>query len=443
MRFDAITFAFAVAVGVVTIVLFGLGPAVHVMATPPAALLGGRNEVSSRRTRWSRSGLLVAEVALSLMLLLGAGILVRSLMRLQAVDTGFNADDLTLFTLALPPARYPQPGDVVRAYDAIEDRLRAIPGARSVTAISGLPLGPSENVFNFVRTDRPAPEPGTAPYALYRVVDPPYFGTLGIPIVAGRAFTAADREGARPVIVISRLMAERFWQGENPVGRMVQLSNATAPTEIVGVAGDVRSTSLAEPPQPEMYVPQAQTGTRALTLVIRSRQPAGQVLAAARESIRQFDAKLPLIRPGTERALVDQQPARPRFYLLLLGLFAGAAVALAAVGIYGVVAYAVAQRRREIGVRMALGAGAGQVVRLVVRDGLGPVLLGVGVGLAGAIGAGRLLSSFLYEVRPTDPATIIVALCGLLAVAVAACIIPARRATRIAPADALRGEQGW
>jgi putative ABC transport system permease protein len=440
VRFDALTFVFALAVGATTVVLFALGPALHAMATPPTSLIGGRGEASSGRARWSRSGLLVAEVALSLMLLLGAGVLVRSLVRLQAIEPGFDPDGLTIFTVALLPAGYPQPADVVRGFDRITDRLRATPGVQSVAAVNGLPLGPSENVFNFARTDRPAPEPGTAPIALYRVVDPPYFATMGIPIVAGRAFTAADRDGAQPAVIINRRMADRFWPGEDPIGQLIRVSNSEQPRQIVGVAADVRSQSLTELPNPEMYVPEAQAANRALTLVVRSGLPAGQILTAAREAVRQIDPKLPLIRPGTERALVDAELARPRFNLLLLGLFAGVAIALAAVGIYGVVAYAVAQRRREIGVRIALGASGSEVVRMVLRDGMKPVAAGLVLGTAGALAIGRVMAGLLYQVEPNDPATLAAAAVVLLAVSVFACFVPARRAARIAPADALRGD---
>jgi putative ABC transport system permease protein len=422
--------------------LFGLGPAVQVMGAPLASLLGARGATAGRHTRWSRTALLVAEVALSFMLLAGAGLLVRSMVRLQRIDLGFKADDVTLFTLALPVARYPQNADVVRGYDAIADQLRAEAGVQSVARISGLPLGPSENVQTFSRPDRPALAAGAAPIALYRVVDATYFQTMGIPIVSGRAFEAGDRDGAPPVVIISRLLADRFWPGENPVGRRVSVTNSRVALEktIVGVAADVRSQRLAESPQPEMYVPHAQTGTRAMTLVLRSALPAGQVLSASRDVIRRFDAKLPLIRPGSESALVAREMARPEFYLVLLGLFAGVAIALAAVGIYGVVAYTVAQRTREIGVRLALGADPSEVVRLIMWDGLRPAAAGLVIGAMGALAAGRAIASFLYQIQPRDPWTLASVVTAVIGVVLVACFIPSRRAARIPPAIALRME---
>ena len=441
VRFDALTFLFAMGTATITALLFGLGPAVQVIGAPLGSLLGARGETAGRHTRWSRTGLLVAEVALSFMLLVGAGLLVRSMMRLQQIDPGFKADGVTIFTVALPAARYPKPADVVRGFDQIAERLAVAPGVQRVARISGLPLGPSENVQNFTRVDRPAPSPGTTPSALYRIVDPPYFETMGIPIVSGRPFSPNDREGNPPVLIISRLMADRFWAGENPIGRRVLLSNGTtAPWTIVGVAADVRSSSLSEPPQPEMYAAHAQTGARAMTFVLRSALPAAEVLSASREAVRGFDPKLPLIRPGSESALVARETARPQFYLVLLALFAGVAVALAAVGIYGVVAYTVAQRTREIGVRLALGADPSEVVRLIMWDGLRPAALGLVIGAAGAVAGGRVIARFLYQVQPRDPVTMAFVVATVIGVVLVACFIPSRRAARIPPAVALRME---
>jgi putative ABC transport system permease protein len=440
VSFNVLTLVFALAIAAVTALLFGLGPAVQLLRTPLVSLLAGRGQVSGRRTRWSRSALLVAEVALSLMLLVGAGLLIRSMVRLQAIDPGFKADRLTIFTIALPASRYAQPADVVRTYDQLSERLSVIPGVQSVARISGLPLSYSEDVQTFARTDQPPPAPGLMPNALYRVVDSAYFRTLAIPILAGRPLEPADRETSQPVIVISRAMADQFWRGEDALGKQIRLGGSPLPKLIVGIAADVHSTTLAAPPQPEMYVPHSQTAKRAMTFVLRSTQPAGQILAAAREAIRGVDAKLPLIRSGTHAALVARELARPHFYLLLLGLFAGLAVALTAVGIYGVAAYAVAQRTREIGVRMALGADTLTVLRLVIWEGLRPAIIGVAVGSAGAIAGGRIMSRLLFEVQPRDPVTMAAVVGAILLVVTLACVIPARRATRIPPAAALRFE---
>ena len=437
--FSATTFFFALATASVTTLLFGLGPALQILRTPLVSLLNVRSETGSRRTRWSRSALLVAEVGLSLMLLVGAGLLLRSMYRLQAIDPGFNADNVTIFTIGLPGARYSKPPDVARAFNELDERLTALPGVEIVGRINGIPLGPGENVLSFTRTDRPDPGPGQVPSALYRTVDGDYFRAAGIPLVAGRFFDSRDSAGGQPTVIISREMADEFWRGEDPVGKTLSLERGTVRT-IVGIVAGVRSSNIQQPPQPEMYVPHTQTPSRTATYLVRSPQPEGQVLGGAREIVRAMDPRLPLIQPGTFKALEDAALARPRFYLLLLTLFAVLAVALAAIGIYGVVAYVVTQRTREIGVRMALGARTGSVIGLVVWQGLRPALLGVILGIIGAIQFRQLISGLLYEIEPLDPPTIALVVVLLSAIVLLACLVPARRAARIPPASALRAE---
>jgi putative ABC transport system permease protein len=285
---DVPTFLFALGVAAFSAVLFGAGPALQFSRAPLASALASRADSSRPRARWTRSALLVAEVSLSVVLLLGAGLLLRSLARLQSVDPGFRSEGVTTFLIALPAARYPN-DRVVVAHDDIAARLAAIPGVDSVGRISGLPLGPSENVLNVTRTDKPAPPPGQAPVALYRVVDSDYFRTLGIPFVAGRAFTPADRIGSQPVVIISRRMAQHFWPGEDALGKAIRITGPD-PVTIVGVVADVRSQTLTADAQPEMYVPLAQTGTRAVTYVIRSRE-ASDAADAARTVVRQVDSR--------------------------------------------------------------------------------------------------------------------------------------------------------
>jgi predicted permease len=438
VRFDATTFGFAVAAAAGTTILFGLGPAISLVRAPVASLLGGRGSAGPRASHRGRAALLVVEVALAFILLAGAGLLVRSMVRLQAIDPGWRSEGVTIFTIGLPAARYPDPSEVVRAFEQIDERLGALPGIAGVARINGLPLGPSENVFSFRRTDRPAPAPGQEPTALFRIVDPEYLPAAGIPFLAGRNFDIRDRQGAPPVAIVSRELADWIWGGEDPVGRTVQLSGAIR--TIVGVVGGVRSSNIQAPPQPEMYVPHAQVPARSVTFFVRSGLPAAQVLAAGREVVRGFDSRLPLVRPGSLAELERHALAVPRFNLVLLSLFAVLAVALAAVGVYGVAAYAVTQRTKEIGVRMALGAEAAEVRRLVIAQGLRPSAIGILLGAAGAFAAGRILSRLLYETPPSDPITLGSAGILLSAVVIAASGIPARRATRIPPAAALRTE---
>jgi putative ABC transport system permease protein len=394
--------------------------------------------MGSVETRWTRSALLVAEVALSLVLLLGAGLLLRSLQSMQHTELGFDARNLTIFTLSLPPARYPA-DRVADTHERLDAELRALPGVTSVARISGLPLGPSENVASFTRPDQPPPPPGQGPGALYRIVDPEYFDTMGIPMLAGRAFLPSDRAGAPLVVIVSRLMADTFWPGEDPIGRPIEIRGGDAAI-IVGVVANVRSQTLTTVAQPEMYVPHAQTGARSLMYVVQSPLSSAQMLGAARDVVGRIDTRLPLIGPGSMADIVDEQMARPRFYLILVGLFAGLAVVLAGVGLYGVVAYVVSQRTREIGVRMALGARRGAVVRLMLWQGLRPAALGMAVGIAAALALSRAIQGLLYQVRPHDPLTFAGVSLGLIAVVLIACAIPARRASSVAPAEALRGE---
>lgn len=436
--FDGPTFAFALGVIALTTLLFGLGPAVQLSRVPLAPALGSRGEVTPGRRRWGRAGLLAAEVGLSLVLLLGAGLLLRSVAALHAIDPGWRADGVSTFMVFLPPARYQDDAAAVRTHDEIAQRLAARAGTESVGRISGLPLGRSEDVQTFVRRDRPAPPQGQVPVALYRVVDPGYFRTLGIPLVSGRTFTSADRAGGPRAVIISRRMTDRVFPGEDPIGRPVSVAGADA--EVVGVVADVRSSSLEGQPQPEMYVAHAQAATRAMTYLVKSSQPVARVLSDARAVVQSVDSQLPLIFPETMQQVLDRATSRPRFYVVLLGLFAVLAVALAAVGVYGVVAYAVCERTREIGVRMALGAGRGQVVRLMLWQGLGPAVVGLAAGLAVALASGRVISGELYGVRAQDPATFAGVTLLLLAIVLLACLVPAWRATRVPPAAALRGE---
>ena len=438
VRFDGPTFLFAFAVVLATTVLFGLGPSWQLSRVPLAQAMGQRGAIGAGRRTWARSALLVAEVALSLVLLLGAGLLLRTLTALQHTNLGFSSEGLTVFTLSLPPARYPQ-AQVVPTFERLDEQLGAVPGVTRVARISGLPMGPSENVQSFTRPDQPPPPPGQLPGALFRVVDVDYFSTLRIPILAGRGFLPSDREGTPTAVVISKRLADVFWPGENPVGRPIQLSRLPAGL-VVGVVANVRSQVVASDAQPEMYVPHAQSGNRTVTYAIASALGSAQIIPAARRVVSQLDSRLPLISPGSMAELVDAQLARPRFYLVLIGLFAVLALVLAAVGVYGVVAHVVSQRTREIGVRMALGARRGEVVRLMLWQGLRPATAGVAIGLAVALGAGRVMEGLLYEVRPHDPITLVGVTGVLLAIVVLACAIPAGRASRVPPAEALRGE---
>ena len=437
IAFDAPTFAFALGLIILTTLLFGVGPAMQSSRAPLSSSLVSRGEVSAPRRRWGRAALLAAEVGLSLVLLVGAGLLLRSVAAIGAVDPGWSAEKVSTFTVFFPPARYSDEA-AIRLHDEVTARLASMPGTIAVGRISGLPLGRSENVMDVYRTDRPAPAPGRVPVELYRVADPGYFRAMGIPLVAGRNFTAADRAGGTGAVIVSRRFADRYFPGEDPLDHPLNIAGRDV--RIVGVAADVRSQGITTPPEPEMYVPHAQARVRAITYVVKSEQPAGRVLSDARGIVQSVDAQAPLIFPETMAQVLDRATARPRFYTLLLGLFALLAVALAAVGVYGVVAYAVSQRTREIGVRMALGAEGLQVVWLMLWQGLRPALAGVVAGLAVALASGRIIRGELYGVGPHDPVTFAAVTVLLLGIVVVASLVPAARATRVPPASALRGD---
>lgn len=420
--------------------VFGLAPALHVVRGP----LSGRMLEVARGTAgpgrgWGRFAILTAEVALSAMLLLGAGLLLRSLQHMNDVDPGYETAGIAHFSIGLP-SRYETPERAVQFFTELQERLGAVAGVEATGLVMPLPLGPSVYATSVQRTDRPV-EPGQTPSMLLRTLDEGGLRVLRIALLRGRLFDAGDRHGAQPVALINRSAAEQYWPGEDPVGRQVDvgvgLGFAEEPRTIIGVVEDIRALSLTEVPQPEVIVPYAQAGSGFATVVMSARDlPAA--LAAARREVRALDPNLPLIRPGTLAGNIGEQTASTRFYMMLLGLFAVLALVLAAVGIYGVVAFQVAGRSREIGVRMALGARVQEVVRLVVWQGLRPALAGLALGLAVAAAAGRVIAGLLYDVRTHDLLTYAGVTVLLVAIVIAACLVPAGRASRIPPASALR-----
>ncbi len=442
---DPMTLGFAGLLVVITTVLFGATPGLMVPRVELAQVLrgGGRGDVTGGDTGRARATILTIEVALSVLLLMGTGLMVRSLIRTTEVEPGYDVRDIAAFRLSLPRARY-SPDQRVQFMDRLRERLVAAPEIESAAVFVAPPLS-SVSVFGgFTRTDRPPPEPGEGQMANYRAVGPGAVEMLGIPIVSGRAFRDSDRRESEPVVIITQQTADRYFVGKDPVGRLIQLQvstgfDETGPRRIVGVAGDFRGARLTQAPGPETLVPYAQAGAGFPHVLLRGPDPAA-LLDAARRELRALDPELPLIQPGTLAELVDEQLAQPRFYLFLLGLLASLAVVLAAVGMYGVVAYVVSQRTKEIGVRMALGAQTPQVVNLVLWQGVRPAIWGIVLGVLGALWTGNLMRGLLYKVAPQDPLTLVAVPVLLLGIVVAACVIPARRATRVAPATALRSE---
>jgi predicted permease len=435
--------AFASAAGLMTSLLFGAAPALHARRFELAdTLRSGRAVAGTGAAARLRSVLAAGEVALSFVLLVGAALLVESLVRLEAVDLGFRPGGLTTMQLSLNSSRYTTSESTAAFERQVIERLEAIPGVASAAAVPGMPLERGLNNFA-TAPDRPEFR-GLSVES--RAISSRYFETLGVPLVRGRALTDADGGSSARTVVVNETFARRFWPDADPVGRTVKIDGAVR--DVVGVAGDVREGSLDTPALPTIYMPAAQVsdGMTAATnewfmttFMVRTSggPPPTQALRAA---VRDVDASLPVASVRRMSEVVRGSVAANRFVTALLAAFAATAILLTAVGLYGLVSYKVAMRTREIGVRVALGAEPRSLVALVVRDGLGFTLAGLAAGLVAALALGRLVSGFLFGVTATDPRTYAIVAGGLLAVAVAACVVPALRATRVSPLTALRSE---
>jgi putative ABC transport system permease protein len=385
----------------------------------------------------------VAQVALALVLLVGAGLLIRSFARLQSVDPGFDPENLLTMRVDLPATKYKEDAQIVSFYRQATERLAALPGVRSATAINYLPFYSGLGArTGFAIEGRPAPRPGEEPSTDVRVTDENYFRTLNIPVIRGRTFTPQEAAEKRPVVVISETLARRHFPGEDPVGKRIAVEMEPNPPmcEIIGVVGDVRYDKLDGELYPMVYETPAQLTYPAMTFVVRTQGDPLALAAAARREVQAIDSDLPLADVRTLRSWMGESVARTRFGTLLLTVFAAVALLLAAVGIYGVMSYSVAQRTHEIGIRMAMGAQRRDVVRLVVGQGLLLTAVGVALGAAGAFGLTRLMTGLLYGVTATDPATFGVVALVLSAAALLACYLPARRAAKVDPMVALRYE---
>ena len=434
---------FTLAVAMATGLIFGVAPARRGFRTDPNDSLrdtGARGATSGNRGA-SRL-LVVAEIAVALMLVIGAGLMVKSLLKLQSERTGFRADGLLTFELNLPAARY-QPLAMAAFYQRALGEIRAIPGVQSAGAINYLPLANFGFNGNFAIEGQPPFPRDAAPVVEYRAVTPGYFGTMGIPVVRGQDFTDQDNAAGRPVVIINQTMAERYWPNGNPIGSRVQLTfdSSAVWREVVGVVGDVRSWRVNTRPVPESYVPHTQAPTAGMGLVVRldGMNPA-QVLPALRQRIAAIDSALPLVRVRPMTDIIAASTGETRLSSVLTSVFALVAALLASLGIYSLIAYSVAQRSREIGIRVALGADRSSVVRMVVGEGLTLAAIGLVVGVAGAFLLTRTLRTLLYEVSPTDPSVLAMTCAGLLGVAALASVVPAIRALRVDPAIALRAE---
>jgi putative ABC transport system permease protein len=447
VRVDGVVVLFTIAVGVVTGVLFGLVPAFAATRGLSATLKeGGRGAVTSRGGMRVRGGLVVVELALAVMLLAGAGLLMRSFMKLQAVDPGFKVDPALTFDLTLPDARYKEMDQQIAFYDQLLPRLRSLPGVQAASAVMGLPLSGLDFIISFEVGGRPPVPPAQQPAMQVRVATPEYFSTIGIPLKRGRLFTEDDRLQTTKVVLITEAAAKQFFPNEDPIGKTIKLGWGRGPGkpraggEVVGIVGDIKDEGLNEPNPPQIYMPLRQWPVSFMTVVMKTAVPPTSLTEGARAQVAALDPNLPLSNVSTLDAVVAKSISQQRFYLTLLSVFAAVALVLAAIGIFGVLSYAVSQRTREIGIRMALGAQERTVISLVVRQAMLLVGAGVVAGTALALYLSQTMTKMLFSVRPTDPTTFVSVAAVLAGVALLASYLPARRATRVDPIVALRSE---
>jgi putative ABC transport system permease protein len=405
---------------------------------------GGAGAGTGRRDRRTRSLLAAGQVALAFTLVVGAGLLLRSFVELQRVDPGFEPSGLLTFRVIVPDAGYPERADVAAFYARYLERLGALPGVESASMVSWMPMSGADTDVTFVVEGEPPPEPGRQKAIWYRQVDPGYFRTLHIPLLAGRAFTPADGAEAPPVVVLGETAARAWFGGEDAVGKRLKPGDDPESDEpwwtVVGVVGSVRHAGLAAEPKHEIYLPHAQSPRASMTLVLRTAGAPQALVPPARAALADLDPTLALAGVQTASELVAGSLALPRFLALCVLAFGAVALFLAALGVYGVVAEVVGRRTRELGLRMALGADRSAVLRLVMRQGLALAAAGLVAGLAGALLTGRLLEGLLFQVAPRDLATLAAATALLATVALLAAWLPARRATRLDPLAALREE---
>ena len=439
---------FTMGAAVITGVLFGLVPAFVSTRTAIAGTLkeGGRGGMTGRSGSRLRSALVVAEMALAVMLLAGAGLLMRSFAKLASVDPGFNVAEALTFELSLPDSRYEDEARQIAFFDQLLPRLRSVPGVQAAGGVISLPLSDSSLVFTFEVAGRPPVPPSQQPAMQVRVATPDYFPTIGIPLKRGRMFTERDRDGSPRVVLLTERAVKQYFPNDDPIGKTITLGWGRGPGkppaggEVVGIIGDVKDKGLNEPDPPQIFLPYAQWPVQGMSLVLRTTVPAVSVSEPVRREVYGIDQNIPVANVRTLEQLVAKSISQPRFYMTLLAVFATVALVLAAIGIFGVLSYAVAQRTREIGIRMALGAQQASVLRLVVRHAM--LLAGAGVllGMVAAFFLTGTLASLLFDIRPTDPLTFAAVAGTLGAVALLASYIPARRATRVDPIVALRAE---
>jgi predicted permease len=445
IHMDGWALAFTASLSLLTGILFGLAPALQsTHSNIVEALKEGSLSTTAGRSRHGlRSSLVIVEMALALILLVSAGLLIRSLLRLQGVNPGFDPHNVMTASLDLPDAKYSD-AKKEEFFRELIPQLQVLPGVQSAAAVFPLPMSGDEIRTSFQIEGRPVVK-AEEPHTSIRVVTPNYFSTMRIPVLQGRDFTDRDEEKSTPVLIVNDAFARQFFPGENPIGKHVEAGISTGSSqkqmrEIVGVVGNVKFQDLTSEWTQESYIPYAQLPFGSVTIVARSAKDPEGLAKPMASAVQSLDKDLPAYAPKTVEQYLNGTIAVPRFNTFLLAIFAGLAMILTAVGLYGVISYTVAQRTHEIGIRMALGAQPGDMLRLVISQGMRLALFGVGLGLAAALALTRFLSSLLFGVSSTDPLSFASVVALLFAVVFLACYIPARRAMRVDPMVALRYE---
>ena len=441
---DLPTLGFTFGLSVFTGVLFGLAPVLQArkwnwhdsLKESARGSSAGRSGVNARRV------LVISEVALAVMLVIGGALMVRSFARLRAVDAGFAPNNLLTMTISLAGSAHSTPEKRTAFFSELLQRIESVPGVQSASAINHLPLSGDVWTLLFTIEGRPVPGPGEKQGAVYRIVQPEYFRTMGATLLKGRDFTPHDNDAAPAVVIINDVFAKRYWPNEDPLGKRIEVGDGGVnPREIVGIVKGLKQSQWTTEPSPEMYLPHLQSPTpRALTLVARGNGDPLALVAAVEKQVWSIDKNVPVSEIKTMEEVVAGSIEQQRFNLFLLGLFAFIALLLAVVGIYGVISESVAARTHEIGIRMALGARGSDVLRMVVRQGMALSAIGIAIGLTGAFWLTQFMSGLLYEVSPTDSGTFLFIPLVVALVVLCACLIPARRATKVDPLIALRYE---
>jgi putative ABC transport system permease protein len=401
---------------------------------------GGRTTGESARTGRLRGWLLISQVAVSMVLLVASGLMIQTILRLAGVHPGFSPKNLLTLEYRLPQTRYPDSHQQWSFHQRVRERVSQLPGVKSVSVSIGIPFTGNYGTDPVVLLDRGAPPPGQEPVAETNLADAQFFETMGIPLIAGRAFLEGDQLETRRVAVISQTMAQKYWPGGNSIGKQIEYLDKKNPATIVGVVGDVKERGLDEAPSGQVYLAFAQDPDRFATLSVRTESDPMSFANAVRQAVWSVDKDQPMWKVQSMEGIMERSVGNQRYLAYLLSGYAGLALLLAAVGTYGVLSYSVNRRVREIGLRMALGAQAGDALRMVIGDGMKRVAAGIAFGFAGTLALTRLMAGLLYDVEPRDPVTlasvsVVLALAGLLA-----CWIPARRATKVDPVAVLRCE---